>query len=209
MNTRHDRKLNGILEAAARVFATQGFDRSSIREVAQEAGVSVPGLYHYFRSKDELLYLIQMNAFGSLIEKFRQDTRDVTEPETRLEILLRNHLERFLANLDELRVCSREIDRLTGEQQERIRTLHRDYFALAVQIFVALGEKHGPLAVDPRSAALAMFGSVNWVSTWYRAGSSPPAAILAADFLKLYLHGALPPPGRALAFSEVPEARQA
>ncbi len=193
--TSYDRKLAGILAAAAHVFAAQGYDRASIREVAEQAGVSVPGLYHYVRSKDELLYLIQVHAFESLLERFRHDTRDVTDPVARLDILLRNHLERFLGNLDELRVCSREIDRLTGEHRARIETVQREYFAVAVRIFVELGQQRGSLTIDPRTAALAMFGSVNWVSTWYRAGSSPSADVLAANFLRLYLDGVLPRAG--------------
>lgn len=152
----------------------------------------MPGLYHYVRSKDELLYLIQTHAFDSLLDRFRRDTREVADPAARLEILLRNHLERFLANLDELRVCAREIDRLTGDHRARIEAAQREYFAMAVRIFVELGQQHGPLTVDPRTAALAMFGSVNWVSTWYRPGSSPSAATLASSFLRLFLDGVLP-----------------
>ncbi len=194
--TSHDRRLAGILAAAAHVFAAQGFDRSSIREVADKAGVSVPGLYHYVRSKDELLYLIQIDAFQSLVERFTKDTREVSDPRLRLEILVRNHLERFLANLDELRVCARELDRLTGEHRARIEAVQREYFALAVRVFVDLGNEYGPLAVDARTAALAMFGSVNWVSTWYRAGSSPAAPALTESFVRLYLDGVLPPSAR-------------
>ncbi len=200
--TTFDRRLAGILAAAARVFAAEGFDRASIREVAEAAGVSVPGLYHYVRSKDELLYLIQIQAFDSLLERYRRDTRDVTDPRARLEILLRNHLERFLGNLDELRVCAREIDRLAGEWRTRIEAAQREYFSVAVRIFVDLGQQQGPLTVDPRTAALAMFGSVNWVSTWYRAGSSPSADVLAASFLRLHLDGVLPRP----VFASLPTA---
>jgi AcrR family transcriptional regulator len=195
--TNHDRRLAGILAAAAKVFAAQGYDRSSIREVAEQAGVSVPGLYHYVRSKDELLYLIQIHAFESLLDRLSRDTRDVPDPAARLGVLLRNHLERFLANLDELRVCTREIDRLAGDHRARIEAAQREYFAAAVRIFVELGQQHGPLTVDPRTAALAMFGSVNWVSTWYRPGSSPSADVLAGSFLRLYLDGVLPRAGFA------------
>jgi AcrR family transcriptional regulator len=190
--TNFDRKQAGILAAAARVFAAQGFDRCSVRDVAREAGVSVPGLYHYVRSKDELLYLVQLQAFESLVARFTGESRAIAEPEARLALLIRNHLERFLANLAELTVCAREIDRLHGDYQARIEAVRREYFALAVRIFVDLGKKHGTLNVDPRTAALAMFGSINWVSTWYRPGTGLSAASVATSFLRLYLEGLLP-----------------
>jgi TetR/AcrR family transcriptional regulator, cholesterol catabolism regulator len=192
INTNHDRKLAGILEAAARVFARIGYDRCSIREVAEAAGVSVPGLYYYVRSKEELLYLIQLHAFGSLVERFKRESCQVEAPEARLELLIRNHLDRFLNNIPELAVCAREIDRLKGEYQSEIEAIRREYFAIAVRIFADLSEKHGPLTVDPRTAALAMFGSINWAFTWYRPGAGPSARSVAADFVRLSLEGVLP-----------------
>jgi AcrR family transcriptional regulator len=192
INANHGRKLAGILSAAARVFAEQGYDRSSIREVAEAAGVSVPGLYYYVRSKEELLYQIQLHAFGSLVERFNRESRGVEAPEARLELLIRNHLDRFLNDLSELAVCAREIDRLKGDFQAQIEALRREYFAIAVRIFAELGRKHGPLNVDPRTAALAMFGSINWAFTWYRPGVGPSAPSVASDFVRLSLEGVLP-----------------
>jgi AcrR family transcriptional regulator len=191
-STNHDRKLAGILAAAAQVFAANGYDRCSIREVAEAAGVSVPGLYYYVRSKEELLYLIQLHAFRSLVERFKRDSHNASTPEARLELLISNHLDRFLNNIPELAVCAREIDRLKGEFQVEIEALRREYFSIAVRIFADLSEKHGPLTVDARTAALAMFGSINWAFTWYRPAVGPSAQRVAADFVRLSLEGVLP-----------------
>ncbi len=190
--TNHDRKLAGILSAAARVFAELGYDRCSIREVAEAAGVSVPGLYYYVRSKEELLYQIQLHAFGSLVERFTRESRDIEAPEARLDLLISNHLDRFLNNIPELAVCAREIDRLKGDYQAEIEAIRREYFAIAVRIYAELAEKHGALTVDPRTAALAMFGSINWAFTWYRTGAGVSARRVASDFVRLSLEGVLP-----------------
>jgi AcrR family transcriptional regulator len=190
--TKFDQKLAGILSAAAEVFAEEGFDRASIRAVAERAGTSVPGLYYYVSSKDELLYLIQLNAFESLAERFKSEIAAVAEPEARLELLMRHHLGRFLANLAELSVCAREIDQLRGDYRARIREIQREYFALAQSVFDDLARKHGSSSVDSRTAALAMFGAINWVSTWYRRGAGPPAEELAAGYSRLFLYGFVP-----------------
>jgi AcrR family transcriptional regulator len=187
-----DRKLGEILQAAAQVFSEDGYDRSAIRSVAERAGVSVPGLYYYVSSKEELLYLLQYHAFRSLVERYQAESPGLTDPAARLELLIRIHFERFLPNIAELNVCSRELDRLKGEYLARIQALQHQYFALAVRLFADLGEQHGRLNVDARAAALAMFGSINWVYTWYRPGVDPPAGVLAANLLTLYLHGVLP-----------------
>ena len=80
--SRHDQKLAGILAAAAEVFAEEGYDRASIRSVAERAGVSVPGLYHYVRSKEELLYLIQVHVFGDLVQQYKQQCGTCTTRST-------------------------------------------------------------------------------------------------------------------------------
>ncbi len=190
--TRFDRKLTNILSAAAAVFAEEGFDRASIRAVAERAGTSVPGLYYYVSSKDELLYLIQLQAFQSLVERFASQLAAEPEPEARLELLMRLHLGRFLANLDELSVCARELDRLRGDYRKDIRRMQRDYFALAQSVFDDLARKHGSSSVDSRTAALAMFGAINWVSTWYRPGAGPTADDLASAYSRLFLYGFVP-----------------
>ena len=189
-----DQKLGDILAAAAQVFAEEGYDRASIRGVADRAQVSIAGLYYYVRSKEELLYQIQVDVFGSLVARFNAESVGVSEPEARLELLVRNHLERFLANLAELVVCSRELDRLKGEYRERIEAIQREYFGLAVRLFEEIGRTRGTGAADARTAALAMFGAINWVHTWYRPEAGPDAASLARQVVQLFLHGVLPRP---------------
>jgi AcrR family transcriptional regulator len=192
-----DQKLADILAAAAAVFAEEGFDRASIRAVAQRAGTSVPGLYYYVSSKDELLYLIQLKAFGSLVERFKAEVGEDADPAARLERLMRHHLGHFLHNLAELSVCAREIDQLRGDYRARIRELQHEYFSLAQGVFDDLARVRGSSSVDSRTAALAMFGAINWVSTWYRPGAGPSAEDLAADYSRLFLHGFLPPAAQA------------
>ncbi len=189
---RYDKKQDHVLRAAAAVFAEQGFDHAPIRAVAERAEISVAGLYHYVHSKDELLFFIQFNAFDSLVSQYLIDAKSVDEPEDRLSLLIRNHLARFLTNLPELVVCSREIDRLEGDFRKRVGARQRAYFKLAVDIFSALAEKHGGSAVSPRTSALAMFGAMNWIHTWYHPNTGPSAERLAKDFTHLFIAGALP-----------------
>jgi AcrR family transcriptional regulator len=190
--TRYDQRLAEILSAAAQVFAEQGYDRASIRMVAERAGVSVPGLYHYVRSKEEILFLIQLHIFTDLVERFNEGSRQTDDPVSRLELLIRNHLERFLSNMAELIVCSREIDRLKGDFHSQVDAKRREYFGQALGVFRELSDWHGGTRVHPRTAALAMFGTINWVYTWYRHESGISADVMAGEFVRLYLRGVLP-----------------
>ncbi len=189
--SKFDKKLGRILTSAAAIFAEEGYDRASIRSVVERAGVSIAGLYYYVRSKEELLYLIQFQAFDELVKRYDEESKGVADPADRLELLVRNHLERFLKNMPELVVCSREIDRLGGEFRTEIRGKQRIYFEQALSIFEELS-RGGETAPDPRISALALFGSINWIFTWYQKKSGYSAARLARDLVRLYLQGVVP-----------------
>ena len=189
---KYDRKLADILATAAQVFAEQGYDPASIRMVAERAGVSVAGLYYYVRSKEELLYLIQFHVFDGLVKRFKEDSAGVADPAEQLALFIRNHLERFVADISSLTVCTRELGRLRGDYLEQVESRQREYFSQALQIFQALETQHQGAQVAPRTAAVAMFGTINWIYTWYHSGSGQSAAELARDFVRLYLHGVLP-----------------
>jgi AcrR family transcriptional regulator len=191
-----DRKLVEILRAAAAVFAEVGFDPASIRMVADRADVSVAGLYYYVRSKDELLYLIQYHVFDGLVRRFETDSArmlaeggEASQPEARLHRFIRNHLDHFLADMASLTVCTRELGRLKGEYLQHVETLQHAYFFQAFEIFQELCSSRDDSQVDPRTATLAMFGTINWVSSWYDPSSDKSAGELAGEFAKLYLRG--------------------
>ncbi|HEY3355004.1 MAG TPA: TetR/AcrR family transcriptional regulator [Polyangia bacterium] len=189
-----DRRLDAILAAAAREFADAGYDHATIRDVARRARVSIAGLYYYVGSKEELLYLIQFHVFDSLVSRYVADSAALADPRDRLRLFVRNHLEHFLGHMAELIVCSREIDRLRGDFRARVEAKQREYFGHLVRVFDELAPLRAPGAVEPRTAALALFGTMNWVHTWYRPTTGPSAAALAEDVVKLYLHGVLPAP---------------
>ncbi len=189
---KYDRKLSDILATAAQVFAQEGYDPASIRLVAERAGVSVAGLYYYVSSKEELLYLIQFHVFDGLVKRFKEESPKVEGPAERLELFIRNHLERFMADMSALTVCSRELGRLRGAYLEKVEARQREYFAQALQIFQELEAERGGSRVAPRTAAVAMFGTINWIYTWYQSNSGQSAADLARDFVQLTLHGVVP-----------------
>jgi len=199
-----DRKLVEILRTAAAVFAEVGYDAASIRLVAERAGVSVAGLYHYVRSKDELLYLIQYHVFDGLVRRFATDSAallaaggDAARPEARLRRFIRNHLDHFLTDMASLTVCTRELGRLSGDYLHQVEALQRTYFFQAFEIFQELYSARDDGRVDPRVATLAMFGTINWVSTWYDPAHDRSASELAGEFVELYLHGVGPADGRS------------
>jgi TetR/AcrR family fatty acid metabolism transcriptional regulator len=67
-----------ILDAAVRVFARRGFNGCRVSDIADEAGVAYGLVYHYFRSKDEVLDTLFLERWNVLLDAIRElDARDI------------------------------------------------------------------------------------------------------------------------------------
>lgn len=188
---RYDRKLAQILSTSARIFADEGYERASIRRVASELGISLSGLYYYFEGKEELLFRIQYHTFEALIDDLEAKQRGIEDPVEKLRILVHNHLEHFLAHINELKVCSFELESLTGDFDRKVRGLRRAYFQRLVAILEEIEAVKGDGSYDPRVAALALFGTLNWIYTWYDPKRYPSPQSLSDHLSDLFLYGFL------------------
>jgi AcrR family transcriptional regulator len=186
---RYNKKLNAVLSASSALFARKGFERATIRDVSQATGMSLSGLYYYFRSKEELLFLIQFTAFESICEKLKEIIKKETDPETCLHSMINMHFEYFIRNMNELKICSREIESLKGDYYQKVAEKRKEYFDLTHSIFEKISDKSGGSSADSRLAALYLFGTLNWIYQWYRPGRYPDAKELASQLSAIYLQG--------------------
>src|SRR6266704_6332161 len=82
--TRFDRRLAKILAHATDVFYEKGYAGASMRDLSRSSGMSLAGLYHYFESKEKLLYLIQRTTFRTIIDRVRERLTLSRDPEQRI-----------------------------------------------------------------------------------------------------------------------------
>jgi AcrR family transcriptional regulator len=196
-DSRFDRRLAEILDAAAEIFFDKGYEGASMRDLSRQSGMSLSGLYHYFESKEKLLYLIQRHTFLTILDRLRERLAGNTNPEEGLRIFIRNHLEYFIANMKAMKVLSHEAGMLKGPYGQEIQTIKRQYYRICVDLLESLRKarlgKNAPPPVrhQHRTEVLALFGMVNWIYTWYNPQIDPPGAELAEQMAEIYLRGVL------------------
>lgn len=186
----YDERLNNILSAATDTFARLGYEKASMREVAKAAGVSLAGVYHYFDGKERILFLIQFRAFGSLLNNLREKLNGVEAPEEQLRVMVRAHLGYFAANMSALKVCSHELDSLSGAAYEDTRKVRHEYYDLCRGIVDRVLLQHGADgAIDRHVATMALFGTLNWLYRWYDPKRGPAVSTVAKQIADQYLLG--------------------
>lgn len=188
--TRHyDETLQTILKTSAKIFAEKGFHHTSVRDIARATRKSLAGLYYYFTTKEELLYLIQERCFLTLLQRWEQGASAHTDARARIHAFAENHLSFFLHNMHEMKVMAHEDESLSGEFQDKILVLKRRYVKVLMDLIGELQVQEGGRRFDPRAATFALFGMMNWIYTWYQPKRDLPFAQLIEQMLRLYFFG--------------------
>jgi AcrR family transcriptional regulator len=188
--TKHDQKLEFILRNAARIFAEKNYHSTTMRDISRATNVSLAGLYHYCKSKEELLFLIQDNCFGRVLERLEERLREVDEPSTKLRIFIENHLSFFAANMAEMKVLSHEAESLAGDLHTHVSSKKEKYTKLAREILKEIQQpQEDDSQIDLTVATYALFGMMNWIYNWYDPRGKLKVSELVDNVTRLFLHG--------------------
>jgi TetR/AcrR family transcriptional regulator, cholesterol catabolism regulator len=188
--SKHDQKLEFILQNAARIFAEKSYHSTTMRDISRATGISLAGLYHYCKSKEELLFLIQDNCFGRVLESLEARLQGETDPIVRLRLFIENHLSFFAMNMAEMKVLSHEAESLAGDLHAHVSTKKDKYTRLARRTLKELQQAEGNgRPVDLTVATYALFGMMNWIYNWYDPKGKLKIFELVDNLTRLFLQG--------------------
>jgi TetR/AcrR family transcriptional regulator, cholesterol catabolism regulator len=194
-DSRFDRRLGEILAAGAEVFYEKGYEGASMRDLSRRTGMSLAGLYYYFESKDKLLYLIQRHAFTEVLERLRERLTSALDAEDGVRIMIRNHIEYFVANMTAMKVLAHEDNTLKNGFGKEIQAIKREYYRVCADLLDDLRKQKlgkdgtGTRKSDRRVAVMSLFGMMNWIYTWYKPQVDPASGELAEQLADMFLSG--------------------
>lgn len=159
-----------------------------MRDLSRATGMSLAGMYHYFGSKERLLYLIQKHTFSTILSSLRERLSDATGPEVGIRVFIQNHLEYFLEHQEAMKVLSHEDDVLEGEYGREVAGLKREYYRLCLELLERYKQEKS-LEFESRTAVLSLFGMMNWIYTWYKPRLDGGAEKLAGEMGRIFFRG--------------------
>jgi len=182
-----------ILRTAARLFQQQGYDATSMNDVAAALKLSKGGLYHHFQSKDEILFDLMDHAMEITQERVINPVRDIADPEERLRMLIRLHIEVVLSVRDrEITVMLHENHPLSPSLRRRINTRKKDYVHFVENLIAEVQRaRQSKGTISPRAAAFALLGMINWIYQWYRPEGTLQEEDLVRQYTEIFFAGAL------------------
>jgi AcrR family transcriptional regulator len=164
LRERYDRRQDELVAAAAREFATRGYDQTTMAQLARATGLATGALYHYFGSKEQLLRAICDELMEPLLARAQEPSSGdaaVDSPE-RLRELVRVWVAHVCAHRDHMLVFQQERHQIeSGERWRGVRASRKQFERLVASVLDEAGAD-GPLPL------LALLGMVNHTAQWYR-----------------------------------------
>jgi AcrR family transcriptional regulator len=174
-----------LVEVAARLFRDRGYDATSMQEIADEMGILKGSVYHYVKTKEDLLWMVVEPPLRELVDTARVilDEPDVPLVE-RLHRAMEAHAKSFEGHYPHMFVITRENgDTLSPARRKDFNALRAEYFRL-FETAIAKGQETGELRsdIEPRLVVQAIFGMLNWMFRWFKPRSQTSATDVADAF---------------------------
>ena len=185
IRARSKKRREEILTAAAALFAQRGFRGVSIDDIGSAVGMSGPGIYRHFPSKEAVLSRMLIDISERLLDEGGRRASAAADAQEGLDALLRWHISFALSQPDLITVQTRELANVPEPARRQIRRLQRLY----VEEWVTVLSELSPHAAQAnlRAAVHAMFGLLN--STPHSASELPTEAV--AELLHTMARAAL------------------
>jgi AcrR family transcriptional regulator len=177
-----------LLAEATRLFAKQGFDRTSVQEIVEAAGVTKGAMYHYFGSKDDLLHEIYGRVLREQIERLEKFASSEAPTPTRLADAAADVVVTTIENLDDVRIFYESMHYLSPAKQRAVRAERRRYHERFRGI-IEEGQQNGAFHRDVPADLVVdyFFGAVHHLGIWYRRNGPLSAKDIATHYASLLL----------------------
>jgi AcrR family transcriptional regulator len=183
-----------VLLEAAKFFSERGFEATTVGEISSATGLTKGGLYHYIKSKEDLLYQIMCFAMKGLKENVVQPVAAIADPEEQLRALVKLHVSEIAAARGILTILSEETQSLAPEHRRDILRYKREHYEFVRDILQHLRKK-GRLRteVDTTVATFSILGMILFFARWYRPDGRMSVERIGEEIAALALNSILKP----------------
>ncbi|MCF8090301.1 MAG: TetR/AcrR family transcriptional regulator [Desulfotignum sp.] len=188
MGLEKEKRRDKIREMAARVFADQGFEGTTIRGIAKAGGISAASIYYYFDSKEELLYQVLDETMSTGLKLMTDiEKKELNQKEQLIEIL-RMHTMTAI-NFDKMKLLVHEQNCLTPDHRAELKLKQTQYMSRLTGLFDSLKSNGQMRDLDSKVCAFAFFGMVSWAYRWFNPDGNISTQQLSEHFSKIFTQG--------------------
>lgn len=178
-----------IINAAAELFNSMGYDRTSIRDIASRVGLLPGSIYHHFPSKEDLYLAVHREGFRRVLKRARAAGEGIADPWERLRRFCEVHVSEMVEGAAVDRITGTNLAQIGHEALlARVQPFRAEYEQVFRELLDALPLRPG---TDRSLLRLFLLGGMNWVHLWYRKGKHTPREI-AQQMVEMIRRGVEP-----------------
>jgi TetR/AcrR family transcriptional regulator, cholesterol catabolism regulator len=174
-----------ICRTAAQIFRDRGYDATSVSDIARALGMTKAGLYHYFDSKEALLFEIMTYGLERVRDEVVLPVKNIRDPEERLRQIIVRHARIATDGHGAVAHLGDELRALPAAARRQVEERSRFYVDLVRGTLMELRAGGRLRDVDPTVAAFSLIGMVLWLPRWYRQGGRLSQEQVATEIMKL------------------------
>jgi AcrR family transcriptional regulator len=187
---RAENQRERIVQEAAVLFARSGFDASSLNELAEEIGISKAGIYHYFKTKQDVYDALIVQTLQGLVEYVSEVVAGMDAPVDQLLAFMTAHADYFERNYAAFRAMLVSFTSMSAPESRREAVELRTRYEQLLRGIIAQGVAEGSFReVDPAWTGRAVLSMLNWMARWFQPGGEKTAAEVAQEYVDLLVRG--------------------
>lgn len=181
---------------AAQIFHEQGYDATSMNDLAKALDITKAGLYYYIESKEDLLFRIINFGLDWLDKEVIVPAKQLLDAEERLRFIIQSHGGELIKGVHAIPILTDETSSLSPKLRKQVEKRKRVYFDLVRKTLMDLKQQGKLQDVDVTVATFSLFGMLLWLPRWYKRGGYLSANQTLDQVTKLYFGGLLLPPAK-------------
>ena len=189
-------RLREIYAVAAQIICEKGFDATSMDDIADAVGMTKAGIYHYIHGKREMLYQLMNYGMQRLEQRVIDPAKEVRDPEERLRAIITRHALLITEGSNSkgnnpITIVTYEVAGLAPAHRRTIEKRKRAYLDLVRETLKELKATNRLAEVDVTVAAFSLFGTMLWLSRWYRPNGRLSQEQVTEEVTRIALGGLL------------------
>jgi AcrR family transcriptional regulator len=185
------KRASHVYRIAAEIMCQKGYEGTSMNDIAEAAGLTKAGIYHYIRGKEELLFEIMTYAMDNLDQRIITPAQEVADPEKRLRSIVECHTRSLLEGVGAITIVLEDMPALTTAHRRVIKARKRAYFEFIRQTLQELDSEGKLRDVNPTTATFSLLGMILWISRWYRRDGKLSAEEVLKDYVDIAMNGVM------------------
>lgn len=163
----YDERKLAIVEAAAALFASRGFNGASVADIAERCKTSKSLIYHYYESKEDILYDVMISHVRALEAAANDAMAGKDGPEQKLRDLAQLFMALYVGAADRHKVLLNDLDYVPKARRLEIVDVQRGLIEIVRKLLLEIEPGLAKQEGASLTAAMLFFGTINWTHTWF------------------------------------------